>query len=208
MSGQELTSLDGFRWHPRFTISRYSADQVRYARKRTGLAPDYLGEALGCMFSYPELGTLHGEGNGVTAGGLDNMARVLTGTGGHPLTPGRVAFGVGTDASDFDVEQVRLGGEDGEQPGRTWYRPMDPGYPQPVTGGIEGQATFAEEEACFEWHEWCMAAGPVRPAPHHALHHALGLQGGVMVNRRGSAAGYGLKEPGVAWVFRFQVSLR
>ena len=208
MSAITRAGLDGLQWHPWFTIEKYSPDQVRYARTRTGLAPGYLGEALRHMFSSPELGTLHGEGNGVTAGGLDNLAMVLTGTGGHPLAPGRMAFGVGTDPAEFDVEQARLGGEDGEAPGRTWYRPMDHGYPQPAVGGIEGQATFAEDEACFDWHEWCWAAGPVAPVRHHALHHSYSGQGGLMINRKGSEAGYGLKEPGVAWVFRVHISLR
>jgi len=85
---------------------------------------------------------------------------------------------------------------------------MDPGYPRPSgLTSIEGQATFTETEACFAWHEWCWASGPPEPQAHHALHGAYAGEGAVMVNRKAHPAGYGVKEAGVAWVFRTQIEL-
>lgn len=213
----EAANRESVRWYPRVTIEKYSADQVRYARdhgevpwsSRLALPRRAVlnGTLLRLLFREPEDGTAADEGNGVTAAGLANLALVLTG-GGHPLVPGRVSFGVGSDATEFDREQVRLSGALGEEPGRSWYRPMDEGYPRSVRPGvIEGQATFTESEACFAWHEWCWGAGAGMTGPHHALRGTYGGEQPVMLNRRANPAGYGTKEPGVAWCFRSEVTL-
>jgi hypothetical protein len=194
-------------WHPRAMVLKYSADQVAWAR-RWYSGPLY-GAWLGAVFPVPEDGLAADEGNGVTLAGLANLARVLTGRG-YPLVPGQVGFGIGSDGeTEFDSEQVRLSNAFGEEPGRSWYRPMDEGFPQ-VTGpsSIEGQATFAEDEACFDWREWCWTAGPAHPVPHHSLIGAYNGETPVMVNRKAGTPGYGVKEPGVAWVFRTEVQLR
>lgn len=211
-----LSSRDGISWHPVSVIEKYSPDQVRYARewqawaatRRLALVPELHGAVLRALFREPECGTVHDEGNGVTAGGMGNLALVLTGTGGHPLAPGRAVFGVGSDATAFDREHVHLSRALGEEPGRSWYRPMDHGYPLvPRPGVIEVQATFTESEACFDWHEWCTAAGPVTPVPHHALSGAYRGAPHLMMNRKAHAAGYGEKFPGVAWCFRTEISI-
>jgi hypothetical protein len=208
-----LQSSEGLRWHPVCTIEKYSADQVRYARRHclgTPWSPRH-GDLLRMLFREPEDGIVHDEGNGVTAAGLANLALLLSGTGGHPLAEGHAAFGVGTDAAPFHREQVKLGGADGEGPEHCWYRPMDAGYPRAAVataGVIEGQCTFAEAEACFTWREWCIAAGPVKPASHYALVHAYGGQFPAMINRKASLAGYGEKTFGVAWVFRCEIRLQ
>jgi hypothetical protein len=209
---------DGITWHPVCTIEKYSPDQVRYARERRevpwsqrlALAPRTVlhGSLMRLLFREPEGGTVYDEGNGVTVGGTLNLALLLTGLGGHALEAGRAAFGVGGDATAFDREHVHLGPVSGEEPGQTWYRPMDAGYPHvPRPGVIGGQATFAESEACFAWHEWCWATGPLTPEPHHALRGAYAGEQPVMVNRRSHPAGYGVKEPGVAWVFRTEITI-
>jgi hypothetical protein len=197
---------EGIAWYPRCTIEKYSAGQVAWARRRL---PSVDGQSLRRMFPVPEGGIARDEGNGVAAAGLANLALVLTGSGGHPLAPGRVVFGVGTGPEEFSPDHGHLSPAEGEAPHRTYYRPMDQGYPQvPGLGLIEGQATFTEDEACFTWHEWCWAAGPPAPQPHHSLYLAYGSGTPVMVNRKASAIGYGTKEAGVAWVFRTQVTLR
>jgi hypothetical protein len=197
---------EGIRWYPRSTIEKYTADQVAYVRRRRDGPLD--GWDLHDLCHVPEGGTVYDQGNGVVASGLANLVQLLTGEGGNLLAPGRTVFGVGSDgATLFNSEQVRLANADGESPEASWYRPMDYGYPR-VCGpaSIEGQATFAETEACFEWHEWCWAAGPVKPAAHHSLSHVYG-ELPVMINRKASLTGFGLKEPGVAWVFRTVVEL-
>jgi hypothetical protein len=202
----EAVAREGLRWYPRIAIEKYSVAQVARFRRRLG--GPLTGEMLHHVFPEPEDGTLHDEGNGLTVAGLLNLSRVLTGeVTGHPLSPGRAVFGVGSDDTPFDREHVHLSRALGEEPGRSWYRPMDQGYPRANGLAIEGQATFTESEACFEWREWCWASGPGRPAPHHALHGAYGGEQPVMVNRKASPQGYGLKEPGVAWVFRTVVEL-
>jgi len=213
-----LSGRDGIRWHPVSVIEKYSPDQVAYARNHgeapwpKGLALPRRavlnGDLLRMLFREPEDGTVCDEGNGVTAAGLLNLAAVLTGTGGHPLAPGQAVFGVGSDAGEFDREQVSLSRPLGEEPGRSWYRPMDQGYPWvPRPGVIEGQATFTEAEACFAWHEWCWGTGPAGPVPHHSLRGSYGGEQPVLMNRRAHPAGYGIKDPGVAWVFRTEITL-
>jgi hypothetical protein len=202
------------RWYPRSRIEKYSPDQVTWARGRLareflrgGVMPPLGGDRLRVMFPEPEGGVAEDEGNGVTAAGLANLALVLTG-GGHPLSAGRVCFGVGSDPAAFDSEQVHLSGALGEEPGRSWYKPMDAGYPRGLRPSvIEGQATFTESEACFGWHEWCWGTGPLLPEAHHSLRGAYAGEPPVMVNRKASAQGFGVKEPGVAWVFRTEVAL-
>jgi hypothetical protein len=203
---------EGVRWYPRSVIEKYSADQVAWARRRSWDSfrrVPLTGEYLRAAFRVPEDGLVYDSGNGVTAGGLVNLARVLAAAGGHPLAPGHAAFGVGTDGeTPFDREQVQLANTSGESPEVSWYQPMDAGYPRPGAGAsIEGQATFTEQAACFAWHEWCWAAGPVRPVPHHSLQHVYDGAMPAMVNRKASPVGFGLKEPGVAWCFRTQVEL-
>jgi hypothetical protein len=218
MTTAPLSGSDGIRWHPVSVIEKYSAGQVRYAREhgevpwsnRLGLPPRRVlsGDLMRLLFREPEGGTVFDEGNGTTVHGTVNLALLLTGTGGHPLAPGRAVFGVGSDAGDFDREQVSLSRPLGEESGRSWYRPMDPGYPWMCRPGvIEGQATFLESEACFAWHEWCWGAGPTEAVPHHSLRGCYGGEQPVMMNRKAHPAGYGVKDPGVAWVFRTEVHL-
>jgi hypothetical protein len=197
---------EGVGWHPRCVIEKYSAGQVAHARRRAGAVS---GTLLRTLFAEPEDGIVCDEGNGVTGGGAANLAMVIVGGSGYPLAPGRSVFGVGADgATPFSVEHAHLSPAQGEDPDRSFYRPMDPGYPLAAGPGvIEGQATFAETEACFAWHEWCWAAGPSAPLPHHQLHRAYTGGPPVMVNRRCSPAGYGKKLPGVAWVFRTVVTI-
>lgn len=196
---------DGISWHPVSVIDKYSAGQVLWARAH-GVALH--GGALRRAFRVPEDGSVRDEGNGVVAGGRMNLALILTGAGGYPLAPGQAVFGVGSDAGDFDREQVSLSKPLGEESGRSFYRPMDPEYPWvPRPGVIEGQATFLEHEACFAWHEWCWGTGPGKPVPHHSLRGCYGGEQPVMMNRKAHPAGYGTKDPGVAWVFRSEITL-
>jgi hypothetical protein len=200
-----LSASDGIRWHPRSVIDKYSSDQVSWARSRD---VPVTGSALRSVFRFPEDGSVRDEGNGVSVAGVLNLALILTGTGGHPLAPGQAVFGVGSDPGAFDREQVNLSKPLGEEAGRSWYRPMDPGYPWvPRPGVIEGQATFLESEACFAWHEWCWGTGPGKPVPHHSLRGCYAGEQPVMMNRKAHAAGYGFKDPGVAWVFRTEITL-
>lgn len=196
-------------WHPSCVVDKYSPDQVAWARLRCGLTLPHLnGETLRRLFPEPEDGVVRDSGNGMTMAGRANLAKVLTGRGGYPLAEGWAVFGVGGDDSEFSREHVHLSPVSGEDQGWTWYRLMDPGYPQvPRPGVIEGQATFTEAEACFEWHEWCWGTGPARPQAHHSLRGAYRGEQPVMMNRRAHPAGYGNKEPGVAWVFRTEVSI-
>jgi len=215
-----VTAADGVGWHPRVSIEKYSRDQVRWARergevpwlRRLALPPRaaLTGDLLRLLFREPEDGTVTDEGNGVTFHGLANLALLLTGQGGHPLAEGHAGFGVGCDASEFSREHVRLSNADGEDPARCWYRPMDAAYPcvQAGTTAIEGACTFAETEACFAWHEWGWVSGPGKPQAHHTLTGAYGGQRPVMINRKAHPAGYGVKEIGVAWVFRTVIELR
>ena len=201
-----MSEAEGLQWHPRCQIDKYSADQVAWLRRRNPVLP-LTGGRLRRNFGEPEDGTVRDEGNGVTGFGVDNMARVLAGEGGHPLAPGRACFGVGTDPAPFDREHTRLAPSGPEQPGQTWYVPMD--YDFPRVGGfaeLHGQATFTEMAACFDWHEWCWATGPGKPREHHSLAQVYD-DTPVMLNRKASPQGYGTKEPGVAWVFRTQVKL-
>lgn len=199
---------DGITWYPVCSIEKYSPDQTAFARRRLG---GYLnGDALRGLFAGrgPECGTVHDQGNGTTAGGVVNLVQLLTGRGGHPLAPGRAVFGVGGDNSAFSREHVSLSPVSGEEPGRSWYRPMDFSYPLVHRPGvIEGQATFSEAEACFEWREWCWGAGPGMPAAHYRLRDCYGGAQPVMLNRKAHPAGYGTKDPGVAWVFRTEITL-
>jgi hypothetical protein len=196
----------GLTWHPRSVIRKYSPDQVRYARdpRRVHLLT---GDGLAAMFPVPEGGIAADEGNGLTTGGLANLAAVITG-GGHPLAPGRAVLGVGADATGFDPEQVRLAGSGWETPECSYYRPMDPGYPKPAgPHSLEGQATFTEAEACFEWREWGWAAGPPGVRAHHRLCEAYPAGPPVLVNRKAAPQGYGTKEAGCAWVFKTVIDL-
>lgn len=202
-----LSGSDGIRWHPVSVIEKYSPGQVEWVRYHRPAGP-LSGELLRAMCPRPEFGTVHDQGNGVTLAGTANLALLLSGGGGYPLTEGRAVFGVGSDDTGFDREHVHLGPVAGEEAGSTWYRPMDPGYPRvPRAGVIEGQATFLEHEACFTWREWCWGTGPGRPVPHHSLRGAYHGEQPVMMNRKAHPAGYGEKLAGVAWVFRTEIRL-
>lgn len=214
-------SGEGLRWYPQVTIDKYSPDQVAYARERREVVslPSRLalprrevlhGDVMRLLFRVPEGGTETDEGNGMTGYGAANIALVLAGEGGFPLAAGTTAFGVGADGeTGFSSEHVRLANDGLEEAGRSWYIPMDQGYPHVgAPAELHGQATFTEMDACFEWKEWCWAAGPHPPKPHHNLLMAYGGDSRpVMVNHKASQQGYGVKEAGVAWVFRTQVRL-
>jgi hypothetical protein len=204
---------EGIGWHPRAVVEKYSADQTQWARawlRRASLPARYLnGSWMRVMFASPEGGIAYDEGNGVVLAGRANLARLLTGEGGWPLEPGRACFGVGTDgATPFSAEHVHLSMAEGEDEGRALYLPMDPGFPK-VTGSavIEGQATFAEDDACFPWNEWCWATGGGRPKPGPVLRHVFDDGTHVMMNRKAPPNGLGTKDPGVAWCFRTEITV-
>jgi hypothetical protein len=209
MSGLPASHSEGITWYPRCTIAKYSADQVNWARGRLGGGAGIMhGSWLRAVFTSPEDGTVHDEGNGVVAGGLANLALLLTGEGGHPLAPGRACFGVGTDgATKFSPELAHLSHAAGEADGASFYQPMDPGFPRARGTVIECQATFAEADACFTWAEWGVAVGRGKPRPGPVLRRCFD-DGAVLVNRRAAAAGYGTKEFGVAWVFSVAIQLK
>jgi hypothetical protein len=102
-----LPACDGISWYPVSAIEKYSADQVRYARehrevpglKRLPPREVLHGDLMRLLFREPEDGTVRDEGNGVTVAGTVNLAMLLSGAGGYPLTEGRAVFGVaGTTA--------------------------------------------------------------------------------------------------------------
>lgn len=211
----------GIPWRPVSRVEKYSADQTAWARRRLGAelswgrrvivralgiaVPVLHGDWLRELFAEPECGIACDEGNLVTEVGLVNLALLLTG-GGYPLTPGRTVFGVGTDGETAaSPRHVHLANAVGEGHGRSWYRPMDPGFPSPEGAGLTGQATFTESEANWGWHEWCWASGEPELQPGPVLRQCFGGEH-AMLNRRAPAAGFGLKEAGVAWVFRTEIT--
>jgi hypothetical protein len=199
---------EGIRWFPRCVIAKYSPGQVAWARARLEGRP-LDGVLLSEMFREPEEGTVTDSGNGVVASGVANLVLVLTGRGGYPLAPGYAVFGVGSDGhTGFTRDQASLSHAEGEHPERSFYLPMDPGFPGvPRPGVIEGQATFTERDACFPWREWCWAAGARRPQPHHELSRVFPDGQHAMMNRKASPAGYGTKETGAAWVFKTEIQI-
>jgi hypothetical protein len=82
---------------------------------------------------------------------------------------------------------------------------MDDGFPVPDGTALAGQATFHEREANFGWREWCWASGEPGLQAGPVLRNCFG-GGHAMLNRRAPQAGFGLKEPGVAWVFRTEIT--
>ena len=213
---------EGIPWHPVSRVEKYSPEQTAWARHRLareagwgrrvlvralGIAvPALHGDWLRELFAEPECGVACDEGNGVTGAGLVNLALLLTGGGGHPLAPGHAVFGVGTDGeTEFTPELVHLAHAPGEGHGRSWYRPMDAGFPAAGGAAVAGQATFGEREAIFGWREWCWASGEPGLSAGPVLHGCFGGEY-AMLNRRAPEAGFGVKEPGVAWVFRTEIT--
>lgn len=198
---------EGIGWHPVSRVEKYSSDQVAWARRaRPGRL--LTGDRLRALFRAPEDGIVFDEGNGVTETGILNLALLLTGEGGHPLASGRTVFGVGTDGETaFAPGLVHLAHASGEGHGRSWYRPMDPGYPTAAGAGLLGQATFSEREANMPWMEWCWASGEPGIEAGPVLHECFAGDH-VMLNRKAPAAGFGTKEAGVAWVFRTEIILK
>jgi hypothetical protein len=194
-------------------VEKYSADQTRHARAwlaRAGTPGRALnGSWMRVMFREPECGTVHDEGNGVVFSGLANLAALIVGEG-YPLERGRTCFGVGADGvTEFSRDQAHLSAAEGEDEARSFYLPMDPGYPR-VTGAltvIEGQATFSEDQACFPWNEWCWATGGGRPRPGHVLRRCYDEGTSVMMNRKAPPGGFGMKDPGIAWCFRTEITV-
>lgn len=212
MSGLSAGQREGIGWHPRCAVEKYSADQTRWARRwlaRAGTPARPLnGSWLRAMFPEPECGVARDEGNGVVFAGLANLALLLTGGDGWPLEPGRACFGVGTDPAPFDAEHAHLATAEGEHESRSLYLPMDPEFPrvsEAVT--LQGQATFAEDDACFPWNEWCWATGGGWPRRGHVLRRVYDEGTAVMVNRKAPPNGFGVKDPGVAWCLRTEITL-
>ena len=212
---------EGIPWHPVSRVEKYSPEQTAWARYRLAeemswgrrvivralgaAVPVLHGDWLRELFTAPECGVACDEGNRVTETGLANLALVLTG-GGHPLVPGRTVFGVGADGeTSFSARHVHLANAPGEGHGHSWYRPMDAGFPDADGLAVVGQATFNEREANFGWREWCWASGEPGPEPGPVLRDCFD-GGHAMLNRRAPEPGFGLKEAGVAWVFRTEIT--
>jgi hypothetical protein len=201
---------DCIHWHPVCTVEKYSPDQAAWARRKLPARQPLHGDLLRELFRVPEGGIIRAEGNGVTAAWLANLAQLLTGAGGYPLAPGRTVFGVGIDGeTEFSPSLVHLAPGPGEGFGRSWYRPMDPGFPAARGGTVAGQATFGEREACHIWAEWCWAAGRAGAVAGPVLRECFGGEGEhVMLNRKAPEGGFGDKETGAAWVFQTEITFR
>jgi hypothetical protein len=66
---------------------------------------------------------------------------------------------------------------------------------------------LARDRGSVYWTGNCWGTGPGRAVAHHSLAGCYGGEQPVMMNRRAHPAGYGVKEAGVAWVFRTEVTL-
>lgn len=96
-------------------------------------------------------------GNVVLDVGLQELARLFTGSGGTAYSATAAQIGVGNGSQAPDRGQTGLVGT------QTAFKAMNPGYPQIGADGftITFQSTFGPSEALFNWQEFCVSNGSV-----------------------------------------------
>lgn len=190
--GDETMSakLDGVNWEPHVVVSKYSPDQVAYAKTRLGHEPSSF--ELEALFSAPEDGFAESIGNQLTTAGLTRITSLINGAGGQALTNTATRIGVGNGTTAFAVGNTDLAGAS------KYFMTMDATYPSTSAGVITARATFASGVANFAWEEWGLDIGTPTVSAGSTVNATL-------VNRKVTAMG--TKASGASWVFTTTITL-
>jgi hypothetical protein len=185
--------IDGIKWWPTATITKFNPDTVAWATRKLGHEPTV--EELAYM-NVPPDDVLVVEGNGLTTAGLTLIASLITGTGAaFTSTLGFAGVGNGTTAF--------AGGQTDLQGASKYFKGLSAG-PTPGAGTIAASAQFASGEANYAWEEWCwgrVASGTVTGGSTIA---GTGTSP-VMINRKVQALG--TKVSGAVWTLAATVTL-
>jgi len=189
-----MSQLDGVKWTPHVTVSKYSPDQVAFATERLGHEPS--GYELEVLFSTPEDGIAESIGNELTTAGLTRITSLINGAGGQALTNTATRIGVGNSTTVFSAAHTDLQAAAGSS--NRYFMPMDSTYPSTAAGVITARATFASADGNFAWQEWCLDIGTPTVTAGTTVN-------ACMVNRK--VASLGTKASGASWVFTTTITL-
>lgn len=87
--------------------------------------------------------------NGVTTIGCNNLADVMSGLGGVPLSAANSFIGVGDNNAAFNVAQTDL-----QSPLNKIRKPMMSGFPSRSAQTLTYRSNFTTAEANYSWEEW------------------------------------------------------
>ncbi len=116
------------KWQPRWKIEKYNS--------------------LGELYAVEEFA-----GNKLLAEGVNEMWKLIAGSGGTPFNNSNSYIGVGDGATPASAEQTGLQGAS------KFYKAVDDTYPQINGATITFRATFGAGEAAFAWQEFTIANG-------------------------------------------------
>ena len=160
---------DTMTWKVRYKVEKYHGDKPRLI-DRYDLRPYEV---------------IEGEGNLLLNEGINELFKLIGGTGGTKWDNSNARLGVGNSNAAASATQTDLQG------GSTKFNAMDSTYP--ITGADQKavfRATFGSADANFPWEEWTIDNG------------AVGLKN---MNRKVTALG--TKVSGTTWVFTVEISL-
>jgi hypothetical protein len=198
----ETLAREGIRWHPHVLVEKYSADQVRYAARQSGIvAPE--GRLLRALSGDPEMGTAEADGNLLVTAGLTLITQLIIGT----VTAGsfknaQAILGVGNSATGAAIGNTALT-TDGTA--NAWYGQCDAASPTQSSGVITAIRTFLTTEANFVWNEWCAAATTAGAITAGTT--LSGLSSGTEVMLNHAVQSLGTKTSAASWVLTATITL-
>ncbi len=200
MQGLRIKPRDGITWRAFARVEKYSARQVEYARRLSGLAEPAAAE-LRELCGWPEDGAVEAYGNLLVTAGLNQITNLITGGGDNPFSHANAIVGVGAGTTAAAVGDTALTDDNTSS---AWYQQADSSYPTASDGVITCESTFGSGAANFAWQEWCWAfggGGAITAGDHLS---AVTSTPPVMINHK--VQSLGTKSSG-SWVFTATVTL-
>lgn len=180
-------NTDGILWRPSATVAKYDDDQVKYARRVSGLMePD--GDTLRALCTPYDV--VKCEGNLLTTAGLNRLTALLIGASTGTMDATRVRLGVGDSSTAAAVGDTSLGANQ-------YFMTMDATYPTQSNGVVTLQATYGSSVANFVWNCWGCDVGTATVAAGTAVNTPL-------MNRK--VAALGTKSSG-SWVLNVTITI-
>jgi hypothetical protein len=202
----DTIARDSIKWTPHVRVDQWSAEQVAYTARRTGIAVPLIRRPhLERLLKRPE-SVAECAGNVLCTSGLDQITKLLTATGGaQALTATRTGVGVGSTATAAAAADTQLGADGTAANGTVgaWYQVVD-SAPTQANGVLTVVSTFtAISNNAMTWAEWCIFTAT---AAITAADVKSGITGFSIWDHKAPAA-LGTKVAGAVWVFTGTLTL-
>lgn len=186
-AGRAVTLREYCPWKARVQVSKWTPDQVYWARRRSGLlAPS--GAQLRALVAPEEVITR--EHNLLVNAGIQRLLDLLIGAGGQAYTNSYARLGTGNGAGTAAAGDTDLSASSGST--NRWFQAMDATFPSRSSQTLTFKSTFGTGDGNFAWNEWGIDQGGAGSST------SGNTVGAPLLNHKTGAA-LGTKSNGTIW---------